>query len=92
MATAEQTTLQAIQWEIAREREQGHVVQRIHVTSHGLEHSIVSVPRLGRRLHNAREILVHPHDWERLIAELRIGERMGAEVERVVLLPVEHSA
>lgn len=80
-------TLHAIQWEIAREREQGRTIDRVHVSSHGLEASVVSVPRVTLRGRH-REVLVHPRDWERLLTEIR----EQGPVERVLGLPIEHSA
>lgn len=95
--------LKAIRFELAREREQGRSIECIRVSSAALEGSVITVPKVQGTLGTlqsalrliagkpAREMLVHPNDWERLIGELQISERMGEEVEAVVGLPIEHS-
>lgn len=96
--------LRAIAQELARERTQGHDVACIRVSSHGLEGSVTSVPKvsgnLGQIAYASRllagnplyEILLHPDDWERLMREVPL-EGYGPDSDvRVDGVPIEHSA
>lgn len=96
-------TLAAIHCEIHRERELGHRVDSIRISSAGLPGTVVALPvqsmrfKLGIRPEVRREILVHPDDWELLMRELHAWDttREGGTPERPVAIdgvPIRHYA